>query len=100
MHYGCRALPAFDVKFPFTSKVMFNGPHLVLEHFAYNTRNYRYRYYMDFIETDYNQSRGGKVELISSSSVGCPKGQNRVVGHAPTAAAARRRCRGCARTRD
>ncbi len=74
-------LPPFDIRFPFSSPFAFKGPHLCVEHYAYESRNVTYNYYTDAV---WSQPEGlGKVELISDTSLGCPSGQNRVYGWAP-----------------
>lgn len=76
-----KGLPPFDIRFPFSSPFSFSGPHLIVEHFANEQRNATYNYYTDAV---WSQPEGlGKVELISSTSLGCPSGQNRVHGWAP-----------------
>lgn len=74
-------LPPFDIRFPFSTPFAFRGPHMVVEHFCSASRNYTYHYYTDAV---WSQPEGlGNVELISSTSLGCPSGQNRVHGWAP-----------------
>jgi len=74
-------LPPFDIRFPFSTPFAFRGPHLIVENFANATRNATYNYYTDAVTS--KPSGLGKVELISTTSTGCPAGENRVHGWAP-----------------
>lgn len=72
----------FAMLFPFNvTTVMYSGLGLCVNHKVYATRNYSHNYFVDSIQTQ--QSNGGSVDLISPTSLGCPKNYNRVYGTAP-----------------
>lgn len=72
----------FAMKFPFNvQSFQYLGNGLCVDHLVYESRNRTHRYYVDSIYSE--KSNGGKVELLSNTSLGCPSGYNRVYGSAP-----------------
>lgn len=73
-------LPAFLVRFPFDVPFQYIGAALGIDHYAYESVNRTYPYYMDGVQSP---TSAGTVDLISGTSLGCPAGQNRAEGAAP-----------------
>lgn len=71
----------WTIKFPFDRPFVYRGAHLAVDHFVYHTTNRAYNYYVDAVES--SPGAGGKADLISPTSLGCPRGQNRARGLAP-----------------
>jgi hypothetical protein len=71
----------FAMVFPFFAPWQFPGGNLLVDHYAYESRNRQHIYYVDAVESlPFN---GGNVDLISPTSLGCPANFNRVAGTAP-----------------
>ena len=75
---GTGAQP-FDLKFVLDVPFQFTGPHLGIDHFAYEASLGGYNYLVDAVGY---VPGGGSADLISPSSLGCPTGQNRASGAA------------------
>lgn len=73
---GTGAQP-FDLKFVFDVPFQFTGPHLGIDHFAYESAVGGFVYLVDAVNY---QPNGGSANLITPSSLGCPSGQNRAYG--------------------
>lgn len=71
----------WTIKFPFDRPFVYQGAHLAVDHFVYESVNQGYSYYVDAVES--SPGSGGRAGLISPTSLGCPRGQNRARGLAP-----------------
>lgn len=76
-------IPApFQMVFPLNvAQPLYGGTGIVVQHFAYATRNRTHIYFVDAVDTP--PRNGGSVDLISPTSLGCPPNFNRVHGSAP-----------------
>ncbi len=77
-------LPAFSIKFMFSRPFVYNPansnprPHLIIDHYAYETQNRNYTYMIDCVQGSSQEPE--RAVLTSATSFGCPKGQNRATG--------------------
>lgn len=76
---------AFSIQFMFAQPFVYNSanqtkkPHLIIDHFVYQTQNQNYIYYLVDAAQGSPQEPARAV-LTNPTSFGCPKGQNRATG--------------------